>query len=101
MEPRCALRYSSPMTNSIHEKFDAAAREFAGWMRLDADAVAAGHTFEIAGVPVTLLHYGSSDPDAATVVVDFGEIHPEHEAIVMRGLLEHNLRTSAGRLGYF
>jgi hypothetical protein len=101
MEPRGASRYSSRMTRSIPEKFEAAAREFAGWMNLDADAVVAGDTFEVAGVPVTLMHYGSSDPDAATVVIDFGEIHADTETIVLRGLLEHNLRTPAGRLGYF
>jgi hypothetical protein len=89
------------MRSSVPEKFEVAAREFAGWMGLDADAVVAGHTFEVAGVPVTLMHYGSADPEAATVVIDFGEIYPDNEAVVLRGMLEHNLRTPAGRLGYF
>jgi hypothetical protein len=82
-------------------KYQAAVREFAGWVGLDAPALIEGQAFEIGGVSLRLLHYGVSDPYGATVVVDYGEFGAENEAIILRRLLEHNLQTPAGRLGYF
>lgn len=81
--------------------FEAAVREFAGWVELDADAILRGETFEMGGVDFTLMHYGPLDPDGATVVVDYGEFSFEDDAAMWRQLLEHNLHTPAGVHGYF
>lgn len=86
---------------AVPERFATAVREFAGWTGLDADAVLAGQSFEIGGVRFTLVHYGITDPDGATVVVDYGEFTVDNEAMLLRRLLEHNLQTPAGRHGYF
>lgn len=85
----------------VPERFEAAVREFAGWVDLDADGILRGETFEMGGVDFTLMHYGPLDPGGATIVVDYGEFTFEDNAAMWRQLLEHNLHTPAGVHGYF
>ena len=85
----------------VPELFEAAIREFAGWVELDAEAILRGETFEMGGVDFTLMHYGPLDPGGATIVVDYGEFTFEDDAAMWRQLLEHNLRSPAGLHGYF
>jgi hypothetical protein len=86
---------------AVPELFEAAVREFAQWIGLDAQPLIEGHTFELGGTGFTLLHYGALDRTGATLAIDLGEFPPGSEAMLFRLLLEHNLRTPAGLHGYY
>jgi hypothetical protein len=82
-------------------QFAAAVRQLAEWLNLDADELLGGKSFEVRGLQLALVHYGTLDADGATLAIDFGDFPREKEAAVMRQLLEHNLMTAGARHGFF
>jgi|JI8StandDraft_1071087.scaffolds.fasta_scaffold251857_2 hypothetical protein len=82
-------------------KFGQAMRQVADWLNLGTDAVVEGQPIELAGVTFRLEHHGLKDPGGATLLVDYGEVAPGQEELVLRQLLEFNISSPAGLQGYF
>ena len=83
------------------ERYTQAITKLSQWLGIDHEMVLKGHAVELGGVTFSLMHYGSADPSAATLVMDYGEISPQGEELVLRHLLEYNVRSPAGAQGHF